>query len=873
MSEKQAPDSKPTLIAKGLKLSLPRWFTTLATLGLFAGALWLVHKELAAHSFQDVAAALRGIGPGPVAFAILLACASYGCLVISERLALTMIGEPIALKIMWRAAFSAYALGNALGFSFATAPAARARLYRGHLQPAEVAAVSALTGANVTLSALTVAGAGLFIGADEIVRHGFGHAWAWRVLALGLIAPAVAWIIAARSPRTHKIAELSVRTPSPQAAILQVFAGAGDWLAAAGLLYVLLPDHGGWSFPAFVAIFVFAGSIGAVSGAPGGLGVFEASILALAPPDQHAPSALAALLIYRFIYTLGPLGVAGAFLVRDLTRRTDAATSVATHAARRFGDAAAELAPRFFAVLAFASGIVLLLSSATPALQHRLAALTAIAPLLVVEFSHFFASITGVLLLLIASALWRRLEAGYFAALGLLVCGGAFAILKGFDYEEALLLGSVALALWPCRRAFTRKSRLVRGVLTPSWLVATVGAVAAAGWLGFFAYRHIAYQDDLWWTFLADAEAPRFLRGGAAVAIIVAFAALWSLMASPRNPWRGRPSSDEINRAGAIVANANAMRADAYLALLGDKDLLFSASGQSFLMFRVRGHNWIAMSEPCGQLSERRALIWRFIELADEAEGSPAFYAISEDMLADCVDVGLAVRKIGETAIVPIPAFSLEGKARAPLRQARNRLEREGASFEVLPTGAASAHAAELANVSAAWLAHHAGAEKRFSLGRFDLDYLDRTPIAIVRRNGRIVAFANIWTTFDKRELSIDLMRYGPEAPKGVMDYLFIRLIEWGKEHGFREFDLGMTPLAGLDTHRLAPAFSRLGAAVYEDGESLYGFRGLRAYKQKFDPDWRPLYLAARPGAMMAFALLDVALLTSGGWRGLMSRP
>jgi lysylphosphatidylglycerol synthetase-like protein (DUF2156 family) len=120
--------------------------------------------------------------------------------------------------------------------------------------------------------------------------------------------------------------------------------------------------------------------------------------------------------------------------------------------------------------------------------------------------------------------------------------------------------------------------------------------------------------------------------------------------------------------------------------------------------------------------------------------------------------------------------------------------------------------------------------------------------------------------------MSIDLMRYGPDAPKNVMDYLFVRLIEWGKVQGYREFDLGMTPLAGLDTHRLAPALSRLGAAVYEDGESLYGFRGLRAYKQKFAPDWRPLYLATRPGALMAFALLDVALLTSGGWRGLFAR-
>ncbi len=850
-----------------------RWLSPLAATLLFVAALWVVHNELTAHSYHDVLAALRMIGPNAIALAVALACASYASLIVAEQLALAMIAKPMALKQMWRAAFSAYALGNALGFSFATAPAARARLYRGQLAPSEIAAVSALTGTSVTIAALTAAGLGLLIGAEEVARHGFAQALVWRALAIALLAPAIAWIvIAAWSPQQREIAGILVRTPEPRAALLQIAVGAADWIAAAGLLYILLPEQGGWSFPAFIAVFVLASAIGAASGSPGGLGVFEASILTLAPVDQHAPAAVAALLVYRLIYTIGPLGCAAALLASDLAAPIGAAQSPALRAARRLGAAAAELAPRVFGMLAFASGVVLLLSSATPALQQRLAALSALAPLLVVELSHFLASITGVLLLVVASALWRRLEAGYVAALALLMSGATFAILKGFDVEEALLLVLVALALWPCRGAFTRKSLLLRDALSPVWIAAIICAVAAAGWLGFFAYRDVAYQDELWWTFLADAQASRFLRAGAAVALIVAFVALWLLLTPPRARWRGHPPAEDIDRAASIIARADCMRGDAHLALLGDKDLLFSASGDSFLMFRVRGHNWLAMSEPCGRASERRELIWRFIECADEAEASPAFYAITEDMLPDCADVGLAVRKIGETAFVPIQSFSLEGKARAGLRQARNRLEREGASFDVLAPGEARAHGEELYAASAAWLAHHAGAEKQFSLGRFDLAYLDRTSVAVVRFAGRIVAFANVWTTPDKSELSIDLMRYGPDAPKNVMDYLFVRLIEWGKAQGYRMFDLGMTPLAGLDTHRLAPAFSRLGAAVYEDGENLYGFRGLRAYKQKFDPDWRPLYLATRPGALMAFALLDVALLTSGGWRGLLAK-
>lgn len=117
--------------------SVSRWLSPLAAALLFVAALWVVHNELTAHSYHDVLAALRMIGPNEFALAIALACISPASLVLVKKLALAMIGKPMALKQMWRAAFSAYALGNTLGFSFATAPLARARPYRGQLAPAE----------------------------------------------------------------------------------------------------------------------------------------------------------------------------------------------------------------------------------------------------------------------------------------------------------------------------------------------------------------------------------------------------------------------------------------------------------------------------------------------------------------------------------------------------------------------------------------------------------------------------------------------------------------------------------------------------------------------------------------------------------------
>ena len=79
-----------------------------------------------------------------------------------------------------------------------------------------------------------------------------------------------------------------------------------------------------------------------------------------------------------------------------------------------------------------------------------------------------------------------------------------------------------------------------------------------------------------------------------------------------------------------------------------------------------------------------------------------------------------------------------------------------------------------------------------------------------------------------------------------------------------------MAPLSGLEDRRTAPVFARVGALVFEEGGAVYGFQGLRAYKAKFDPVWRPVLIAAPPSTPLPLALLDVALLTSGGWRGLL---
>jgi phosphatidylglycerol lysyltransferase len=115
-------------------------------------------------------------------------------------------------------------------------------------------------------------------------------------------------------------------------------------------------------------------------------------------------------------------------------------------------------------------------------------------------------------------------------------------------------------------------------------------------------------------------------------------------------------------------------------------------------------------------------------------------------------------------------------------------------------------------------------------------------------------------------------MRHVSDAPAGVMDYLFIGLMLRGKAEGYRWFSLGMAPFSGLVQNPLAPLWNRLGALLFRHGEHFYNFQGLRAYKEKFDPDWSPKYLASPGGLILPQVLAQVAALVSGGLVGLVRK-
>lgn len=531
-----------------------------------------------------------------------------------------------------------------------------------------------------------------------------------------------------------------------------------------------------------------------------------------------------------------------------------------------------DAAPTFFAVIVFLSGAVMVGASAAPDMFQNKALVRIIAPLPVIEASHFITSVIGTLMLLVAAGLRQRLASAWLLAVILLGAGAVFSVLSGGHYVRVIAATLIMVCLAASYRSFYRQPGLREMNLSLAWIGATLFVLAGIALLGLFSFEHVEYRNDLWWTFARDADASRFLRGLVTALVALVMFVAWRLARIGRASHGPAVSAETYKRIEAIITRGEDVSPDANLAFLRDKRHLFSASGESFLMYGISGRSWIALGSPVGRADEARELAWAFRAEADRFGGEIAFYAIPQEFLPTALDLGLSVMKIGETAIIPLAEFNLAGGDRAKLRQSRRNLERSGCAFEILSSELVRGNLGALRKISDEWLAKLQGREKQFTLGWFDPEYVSRFPAAIVRRQGEIVAFANLWIAPGARELSIDLMRYGENAPSAVMDGLLVELMLWGKANGFASLSLGMAPLAGLERRRLAPAMSRLGALVFERGGGLYGFEGLRQFKEKFRPRWEPLFLAASSRLDAAFTLGRVALLTSGGVTGMLAR-
>ncbi|GAA0746474.1 acid-inducible protein LpiA [Ideonella azotifigens] len=840
----------------------------LAALGLvLAGAVGFALQGLLREvRYASVMAAVSATPNIDIFAALLATAASYLALTQYDASALRYAGAKVPRSTVLLTSFVAYALSNTIGLGPLSGGAVRMRLYAAAgLEPPQIARVIGFNAAAFALGMMVFGAMGLLWGAADVAPLLHSRAWWLRVLALAMLLALAGFLWLCSRQHLLQVGlgrgrRWTLRLPTLNLALRQLLISAVELAASAAALWFLLPtNHIG--LPTFIAFYAIAIAASIISHVPGGVGVFEAVMLLASGTGVPSDAMLGALLLNRGIYYVLPLLLATGTLIAYELR-----SGVAAPVSRM----AVHLSPRLMAALTMVAGLWLLVSGVTPFTEDAREVLATLrVPLPLIEASHFLGSVAGLGLLLVARGLLHRLDAAWWAALGLSMVAALLALPKGIALNEAAFLSMLVLLLVISRKQFNRPSSLFAQRLEPEWLLALLGVVLACVWVLFFAYQEVAYSNHLWWQFELDGQAPRSLRALMGVALMALAFFLWQLMRQPAGVL-SRTTPEQIARAAAIIrANPSS---DGCYALIGDKQLMFSPSGRSFLMYGKQARSWVSLYGPFGDSREWADLVWQFIELANAHGGRAAFYQVRPVALPLYLDCGLQALKLGEYAHVNLPDFSLKGAKRANLRSGVNRGEREGLSFEVLPPARVAELLPQLREVSQAWLTHQRGREKGFSVGRFDEAYLQQLPVAVVWREGKVIAFANLLSTAAKQEASVDLMRYLPGAPPGTMDFLFAKVMLHLQAEGYQRFGLGMSPMAGMAERRKAPRWQQLGRLLYKYGDRFYNFRGLHSFKDKFEPEWEARYLAAPGGLAPFFVLADVAALIGGGMKGVVTK-
>jgi len=853
---------------------LVHWVPALAALA----AIYMVGREIIQYQLTLTSAAEILTDFQPQQLLMALACMAFGYLSLAayDLLAIAALKYPINWRNALYVGFLGYAVSNNAGQAMLSGGSIRFRFYsHWGLTPAAIGTIILFGSSTYLLGAISLfCASALLLTPRELHDPQLVGGHLDLLIALACLGLGGYWVLVV-CKREFSLGRFKVSLPSAPISLLQTLLGAADLLLASLVLYSLLDDTLAISFFWFFALYLVAQLSGLFSQVPGGLGVFEGIFLYLIGPVGDHQHLIMALVSYRVIYYFIPLALAGicvawvhnrSWLSRLFNHPVTSRSLQFTHLLTGWLRAAL---PRLLPVFLVLAGAVLLISGSTPALAARMQALVKLIGLPLIEISHLLGSVIGVALLLLARAVALRVRIAYPLTLIFLSAGIFFSLLKGWDYEEASFLGLVLIVIASNRSYFYRQSFFEQRLLTTPWILMMLSVVALSLFVGFIAHQDVAYSNELWWEFSLHGSASRFLRTSLALSILCIALVIYFLLS------RGRykpalPQNEELGELKQVIDQQTFT--EHLINLTGDKYIFWNSARDTFIAYTTSNHYWIALGDPCGKDENFANLLRQFRAAADLYGAQPVFYRVSPQYLAQYIDLGLNLAKLGEAALVELAQFSIKGNAGTAFRNTLNKFKREGYEFAIIERAQLDAQLPQLQAISDNWLTHKNAREKGFSLGFFSARYLRQSEVAIVKKADQLVAFANLLATQQPDEISIDLMRYSDQAPKGTMDYLLVSLMLWSQTQGYRQFNLGMAPLSGLDRDHLAPLWQRVGASLFQLDNAFYDFQGLRRYKEKFHPHWQPSYLAYPANQNIAKVIFTITQKISGGLRASFSK-
>lgn len=583
--------------------------------------------------------------------------------------------------------------------------------------------------------------------------------------------------------------------------------------------------------PFFKSIFVYiiAEVVALISFIPGGIGSFDLTVFLLFKDlGYQSNNILVSILLFRITFYLVPWVIG--IILYVLTQFKEKSKKIIP---------SQEIILNILSTLIFLSGAILIISTATPAVFERVVFLKNILPRLAFVLSKSFTLMIGVILIVMSRGIKFRIKKVYKISLSLLILGSIGCVVKGLDYEEAIILLIFAGLLFTTRDLFTKEHLEIKQ--KDVYKIGVYLFIVLMLYITIYNLTHHVniYTSQRAFSFIWIEENPLKIIG-----FLISTAILLILfLYSRKQPLEFSEVSDEDINKYANFLKDHSGNYFSHLYFMRDKNFFLNSKKTVLMQYRPYKDNIVVLGDPVGIYEDFEEAIDEIIEFAGSYGMKVSFYEVRGENLELYANQGFSFIKIGEDATVYLNEFSYDGKKNKNLRKQRNKLNGEDFTFEIVYQPFDSVFMERLREISDNWL--NGKQEMGYSLGSFDKYYLNTAPIAILKdKNQEIIAFANLLPVVNTKKISIDLMRYNREKCKNnEMDLLFLGLFDWAKEEGYEEFYLGMAPLSNVGDKKYSNSKERIMRLMYEYGNKFYSFQGLRYYKEKFHPRWSGRYI------------------------------
>ena len=595
-----------------------------------------------------------------------------------------------------------------------------------------------------------------------------------------------------------------------------------------------------------ILIYLISEVIGIISFIPGGLGSFDMSvILIFGDLGYNTNNILLSLLLFRISFYVIPWIIGVILFIHDqLTLKKERIAQ------------SQEIVVTILSTLIFLSGILLIISTATPAMINRIKWVKDWLPHTIVYLTKGLTFLIGVILIIMSRGIKLRLKRIYKISLILLILGIIGCIMKGFDYEEALVLTVFASLLYYTRNLYTKEHINMKS--SDIYKLAGVYTIATASFVIIYNLSHKIniYTSHRPFSLHWVAENPFKIIG-----FIVFSAIIFTLLLYSKKDYLEfkEVTEKDIDKFCNFIKDYQG-NYYTHFYFMRDKNVFYNSKRTVAMLYRPLKDNIIVLGDPVGKRSDFEEAIDELIHFASEYDMKVSFYEVLGSNLELYADQGFSFIKIGEDATVHLKDFTYDGKRNKNLRKMHNRLE-ENFKFEIYYPPHSQELMKELKEISDSWL--QGKPELAFSLGGFDEYYLNCAPIAVLKdKNDKISVFANIQPVVNTKQLTIDLMRYKKDqCDNNEMDLLFLALIDWAKEKEYSEFYMGMAPLSNVGGKKYSGTKEKIMKLIYQYGNKFYSFQGLRYFKEKFHPEWSGRYIIYKNDMELPDVLLSIVTL------------